>query len=723
MRNVRNTLTSIFGVTNMKSIFAPIASIFAGAKNTMKRTQKKPWFGHGERPEELESRTLLSAVAIAPDETRHAKHVTHHAQVIYNYDQLFASGFTVDDASAGRSESLAKAVVAKKKTPAIGGNLSGFSATATASTTGQVIGQQKVMTLTINAGKKPANFFGAQFYVGPGVLNVEMKINGVSFGDVVLDGKGGIVSIGQASYRTIPKGGVLKVDVLATVDVNANGIASFVSATNISARRPGVGKKAIDLTTNVTGGGSKASFTAGAAVVRSINITGEGPMNQGDTKTLAVNLSTAATTDTIINLGATSGLTIVGSNSVTIPAGMTSANFTVQAVNTGNTSSITAILTANSIYGTDTAQIPINGATVVNRTINITGEHPLNQGEQEVLTVNLSSAASTDTTVNLTAMSGLTILGNNWVTIPAGSTSANFTVQATNTGNTNPITATVTASSVYGSDTAQIVVNGATVVVTPHLVTVETGGNTQVAETNNGVVGYTDQIGYHLDAAPHGTVVVTVMSDDVAHGTVSVSTLTFNDSNYMTDQYVTVTAVPDIDGVNQTFHVNATSNVGNSSVTVLTIDAGIPIVNGAEYDFAVLRIKYAPGLTVPGNVLNMGPIHFKDAEGGVIDPTKLKGAADLDGNGSAGDPGEYIAGTTIAVGPAGSGSVVNMPGVQVGRGGLLVQIRSNQTGAATIRLIPDSFDFTDSNGDHYRCTIEVDPANPWYWTITITGRV
>lgn len=733
MKNIFTTLTSsVFGAQAM-NIFAPITSAIFGVNTMKKRTQRlQQWFGYGARPEELELRTLLSAVTLIADDQAGQKQKKSQVNVApavpsttgNNLDQVFA---TFDMSDHGQVERFVKtAAVARKKTPAVGGNLSGFSATATASTTGQVIGQQKVMTLTINAGKRPANFFGAQFNVGPGVRNIEMKINGVSFGDVSLDGTGGTVSIGQASYRTIPKNGVLRVDVFATVDANANGIASFVSATLISARRPGVGKKAIDLTAFVTGNGSKASFTAGAAVVRSISITGERPLNQGETTVLTANLSTAATTDTVINLGVPSSLTVLGGNLVTIPAGMTSANFTVQAVNTGNTSSITAILTANSIYGTDTAQIPINGATVVNRTINITGEGPMNQGDTKALTVNLSSAAATDTLVNLTATSGVTIVGGNSVTIPAGATSVNFNVLATSTGNTSAITAIVTAStSSYGSDTASITVNGAVIVLPAHLVTEPTGNDTTIGEPNAqlGVVGYTDQIGYYLDNDPHGTVIVTVTSDDTVHGTVGPMTLTFNSSNYQTKQYVTVTPGTDIDGVNNMFHVNAVSSVGNSSVLVTVIDAGIPVVNGAEYDFAVLRIKYAPGLTVPGNVLNMGPIHFGDAEGGVIDPTKLKGAADLDGNGSAGDPGEYIAGTTIAVGPAGSGSVVNMPGVQIGRGGLLVQIRSNQTGAASIRLVPDSFDFTDGAGNHYRCTITVDPANQWYWDVVITGLV
>lgn len=361
------------------------------------------------------------------------------------------------------------------------------------------------------------------------------------------------------------------------------------------------------------------------------------------------------------------------------------------------------------------------------------GSASVDQGSTVQVPVVLTSAPTSPVTVKVTSLNPniAMIVGNDTFTFTAANwnQSQYVSVMGVVTNSTSSAAATLSATGTgVTSATSTITVNGKTIVVppTPHLITTETGGNTQVGEANAqlSVVGYTDQVLYRLDAAITSNVTVTVMSNDTSHGTVTPTTLTFTPLNWMVDQAVTVSAVPDIDGVNNSFVLTATSSVGNSNVNVTVIDAGIPVIQGAEYDFAVIRIHVAPGLSIPGNLLHLQPIHLKDAEGGVIDVSMFKVAVDLDGNGSAGDPlSEYQNNATIAVGPAGSGSVVNIPGIDIGRAGLLVQFRSKQQGAATIRTVPDSIDFTDNNGTHYRSTITQDPNNQWYFDITVTGVV
>lgn len=704
-----------------------------------KRAEKKIWFGQGARPEELELRTLLSAVAIvADDQVGHKKKSHVHAAALPTTssdsglnDKAFATFDMTNKQEVTAFVQSAAAKVpkaAKVKAPKVGGNLSGFRATASSVTTGQVLSEQEVIRIKVEAGKKPANLFSAQFNVGNKIQKVELKFNEQSLGVIELNGRGAIVAIGDFNVSSIPKNGVGNLSLYATPTPDAQGEETFVTAMSVSARRKAVGKKAVPLVASVTGSGATSRFavgskpvvtpgdftvganptffesssgmvpvvltkapttsvtvnvssartdivtvanptltftsanwnipqmvnligvdnnvdeadrtvniiftvsgssapeflTAGTKVVvatildddnpvvinRTINITGEGPMNQGDTKTLTVNLSSAATTDTVVNLTATSGLTIVGNSSVIIPAGMTSANFTVQATNTGNTNPITAIVTANSVYGSDTAQITVNGAAVVNRTLSITGARPISQGENLQLTVNLSAPVSTPTDVNVASLlpGTVEIVGSSVVTIPAGSTSATFTVRGVPTGNSNDASATITGNSVYG----------------------------------------------------------------------------------------------------------------NAS-TWLTVK-GIPVVIGAEYDNSIVNVILAAGID-PSLNLKMGPIHYTQ-QGGHIDPNFFAFAGDFDGDGNVGGTrNEYVDAATIATGPSGD-AVVNAPGIVIGAGGFWFQIRSRQPDANNIVMIPDSVDFTDNQGRHYRTTITQQAGSGGrYFTFTVTGLV
>jgi len=181
--------------------------------------------------------------------------------------------------------------------------------------------------------------------------------------------------------------------------------------------------------------------------------------------------------------------------------------------------------------------------------------------------------------------------------------------------------------------TAMVHDNDTVIGPTPQLITRETG-DTRVDETgpNN-----TDEIFYRLSAQPSGNVTVNVMSSDTTAGTVGPQTLTFTPSNWMTEQRVIVTGVPDADQMNETFTVQATSSVGNSTVGVTVIDVTpnevswdavqlyfvnpvkLISISGFNSVFAGEEMQILADLNHDGNATEIiSPIFMGDTNGGFI---------------------------------------------------------------------------------------------------------
>ncbi|MHA7863661.1 T9SS type B sorting domain-containing protein [Flagellimonas marinaquae] len=120
----------------------------------------------------------------------------------------------------------------------------------------------------------------------------------------------------------------------------------------------------------------------------------------------------------------------------------------------------------------------------------------------------------------------------------------------------------------------------------------ETDGNTITSEDAT-----TDTFNVVLDAQPATDVVLDIASDNVAEGTVSPITLTFNSGNWDTPQEVTVTGVDDavIDG-NQSFDVNITVNDGASDDDFDGLSVTVPVTNN-DNDSASFTIVESDGAT------------------------------------------------------------------------------------------------------------------------------
>ena len=170
-------------------------------------------------------------------------------------------------------------------------------------------------------------------------------------------------------------------------------------------------------------------------------------------------------------------------------------------------------------------------------------------GGATTVTATLSAASSTTVTVDVSATrtggdGSFTVSPNKTLTIAAGSTMSTGTVTITATDNDvdGPDTTLMVSGSASGGGVAHpdwqtltiIDDDVAEVVVKPKRLTVREG---KTATYN-----------VHLATDPQGTVTVTPRSEDTGAATVS-GALTFNSSNWLTAQDVTVTGVIDADDV------------------------------------------------------------------------------------------------------------------------------------------------------------------------------
>lgn len=180
----------------------------------------------------------------------------------------------------------------------------------------------------------------------------------------------------------------------------------------------------------------------------------------GGSGTGTVTIDTVQGTDTMVSLSSgDTGVATVPAT-VTIPAGSTSANYTITGVAAG-TSMITATLPAGLGADADTCTV-----TVANATVTLTPD-PIGVAEgataQMTATISTTFATSTMVTLMSSATGVATVPAS--VTIPAGSNSATFNVTGVSVGSAM-ITATMPAGKGGDTDTATANVVAVTVTLT-----------------------------------------------------------------------------------------------------------------------------------------------------------------------------------------------------------------------------------------------------------------
>ncbi len=256
----------------------------------------------------------------------------------------------------------------------------------------------------------------------------------------------------------------------------------------------------------------------------------------GKTGQFTVTLSTAQQSNTVVTLTSANPNVVTVPASVTINAGSTTAVFNATGVATGGPVTITATLPASLGSGSDTASVtvipmPTTAITLTPKT------QTIQKGQAGALTVTLSAAQQTNTTVTLNSANAGVVTVPATVTINAGATTVNF--NATGVAAGGPVTITATLPQALGStsDTASVTVTmNPMITLTPKAQTIQVGQSGQFTAT--------------LSTAQQGNTIVTLSSANTSIVTVPTSvtinagatTATFNATGVTAGGPVTITA-------------------------------------------------------------------------------------------------------------------------------------------------------------------------------------
>ena len=238
-----------------------------------------------------------------------------------------------------------------------------------------------------------------------------------------------------------------------TVSVAAPGDDPYVDAGTVSATISGAsGGNFETLAVNPAAATTSVTDTIDTTT---LSLTGAATIIEGTSGSYTVSLTSAAQTAVTVNLSysgtASNGVDYTGIASVTIPAGASSATFNIATIDDALADSgETMVVSVASATGGNFENLVVSGsANSVTTTINdeatpdtvlvsLSGPASVVEGATTTAyTVTLSQAAVTAVTVNLTYGGSATGGGTDYtgvvsVTIPAGATSATFTLPTTN---------------------------------------------------------------------------------------------------------------------------------------------------------------------------------------------------------------------------------------------------------------------------------------------------
>ncbi|MCB1177810.1 MAG: hypothetical protein KDK36_09550, partial [Leptospiraceae bacterium] len=337
-----------------------------------------------------------------------------------------------------------------------------------------------------------------------------------------------------------------------------------------------------------------------------LNVSGMvSSIQEGQTFTVNVSLTNPpiSTQEVVISTSSTA-LLVNGAESITLSFDSsnysTSQSITFSTVvdSNSNNESVTVIYSL-----TNLSESQYSVSILDDTAISITGvPSTLLEGTTATLNVNFSKTLLSDNTITVTSSNSAAISFNGSATTTLNYTTANGTSpqaitilaeEDTNLAN-ETVTLTFTANGVASST-----------------VTIRTTDNDgQNIVLSNGADflregGATGTIDVHLSFDPGADAVVTVTSGNSNSLSVSPSTLTFNSSNYTTDQQVTLTALDEVNQTSEDVSVLFTTNGATPQIHPLkTIDddiqvviAGANTVNEGGQSTVIISLSGDPGET------------------------------------------------------------------------------------------------------------------------------
>ncbi len=358
-------------------------------------------------------------------------------------------------------------------------------------------------------------------------------------------------------------------------------VGSGLSAASFAINTNSVSQNTTAIITASSGGvNTTAALTVQVAGLTSVYIdpaTVVGGQNSAGTVVLS---SPAGPSGTAVALSSSDSKTATVPASVTIPAGRTSATFTINTASPGATQAVTISATING--DTATGTLTVNPANLTS--VSIAPSSVVGGTNTSVGTVTLATAAPTGGAVINLSSASLSVKTPTSLTIPAGSTSANFSVTTLGVSATSLVTVTAT----YGSTLKTCVVT----LLPAGISNLSVSPNSVVGGSNNTVTG---TVSINGQAGPFGAV-VTLTSSMPSAATVpakvtiasgaSSATFTINTLGVTAAKTVTITA--NLGGKTTT----ATLTVNPASLSSVSVDPS-SVVGGTSSQGGLVTLNGA----------------------------------------------------------------------------------------------------------------------------------
>jgi hypothetical protein len=407
-------------------------------------------------------------------------------------------------------------------------NTTGVGTSTLATITGTYAGSVQSSTLTVNP---------------PGVLSLALNPDSVvggstATGTVTLTAPApaGGLSVGLSSSNT----SAAQVPASVTVAANATTATFTISTTPVGAYA------SLTITASTATSSQSAGFTVTPApvLIESV-VLNPNDLVGGTPSTGTVTLSGAAPTGgAVVPLSSSNPQVASVPNSITVPAGSLTANFTVTTFPVSNTTLVTIYGTSENVTRNATLNVRPGTTTLASVALNPTS---VVGGSSSTGTVTLNTPAPTGgATVALSSNNGAAQVPAS-VTVAANATTATFTTNTSPVANTTP----VTISGTYGStQTAGLTVLAPTLsALSLNQGTVAGGTSVTATVTLNG-------------PAPTGGAVVSLSSNNAAAQTPGSVTIAANATS------ATFTVTTSAVGASVTATITATYNGSNSNANL-----------------------------------------------------------------------------------------------------------------------------------------------------------
>jgi RHS repeat-associated protein len=311
----------------------------------------------------------------------------------------------------------------------------------------------------------------------------------------LVNGSGGVLNVALSPTPTAA--GSLSVVSSNTAIASVPASVSFTSGqTSVAIPVQGAGVGSANISATLNGSTASASVSVSPAPARIVELLPlQATLQQGASGQLQVKIGPAQGQAITVSLTSSATTKVSVPASVSIPAGQTAASFSAQAVAVGN-AQITATLSNGGVISSAASQVqvvPVPPTVISLLPANTT----IQKGSVATMTVKLSAAQSTPTTVALLPRTAGIVSLPVSVVVPAGLSQASFDVQGADVGNT-------LIAAILGASTVE-----AAVQITPAPVTLASLGPV----TNTLVVGASGQLILTLNAV-QPTITTVVLTAD-----------------------------------------------------------------------------------------------------------------------------------------------------------------------------------------------------------------